>query len=79
MEILYLGLVLLISLFCDYMIWQHFSDCFERQFNLTNQILSKQQFQEDEEMKDSLEEVLNGDSFDITGNEVIQHMDDEEE
>lgn len=79
METLYLIIIVLISLCCDYMIWKHFSACFEMQFNLTNRILSNQQFQEDEEMKETLNEVLTGESFDITGNEVIQHMVDEEE
>lgn len=56
MEAIYLGLIVFISLFCDYMIWQHFSACFERQFNLTNQILSKQRFQEEE--KETIDEIL---------------------
>ncbi len=77
MEALYIITVVLISLCCDYMLWQHFSACFEMQFKLTNQILSNQQFQEDEEMKETLDEVLAFD-FDITGNEVMQHMDEEE-
>ena len=77
MEALYIITVVLISLCCDYMLWQHFSACFEMQFKLTNQILSNQQFQEDEEMKETLDEVLAFD-FDITGNEVMQHMEEEE-
>ena len=51
--------------------------CFEMQFKLTNQIISNQQFHEDEEMKETLNEVLEFD-FDITGNEVMQHITEEE-
>ena len=38
MEALYITIIVLISLFCDFMLWQHFSACFEMQFKLTNQI-----------------------------------------
>ena len=77
MEALYITIIVLISLFCDFMLWQHFSACFEMQFKLTNQIISNQQFHEDDEMKETLNEVLEFD-FDITGNEVMQHIREEE-
>ena len=40
MDEMYIFIVLAISLFCDYLIWKHFSICFEMQFELANKLLA---------------------------------------
>tara|TARA_R110000824_G_scaffold5793_7_gene26647 strand:+ start:2013 stop:2237 length:225 start_codon:yes stop_codon:yes gene_type:complete len=40
MDEIYIFIVLTISLFCDYLIWKHFSMCFEMQYELANNLLA---------------------------------------
>jgi hypothetical protein len=40
MEVLILTLIVIVSLFFDYMLYLHFNTLFEDQFNLTNKLIS---------------------------------------
>ena len=70
--LVYLGMIILISTFIDYMLYLHFNTLFEDQFSLTNKLIK---MVENNNKKESQDLIFS--DFDITGNEVIQKQEEE--
>tara|TARA_R100000908_G_C3752728_1_gene147156 strand:- start:148 stop:354 length:207 start_codon:yes stop_codon:yes gene_type:complete len=68
MEVLLISLIIVMSIFFDYMLYLHFNTLFEDQFNITNKLIVMVNNNNAEEITD----------FDITGNEVMQVIQEEE-
>ena len=66
--LVYLFIVLLLGTLIDYMLFQHFNTLFEDQFNLTDKLIKMVEDKNKQELND----------FDITGNEVMQVIQEEE-
>jgi len=67
MEVLLISLIIVMSIFFDYMLYLHFNALFEDQFSLTNKLIVMVNNNQADEVTD----------FDITGNEVIQKQEEE--
>ena len=68
MEVLLISLIIVMSIFFDYMLYLHFNALFEDQFSLTNKLIVMVNNNQADEVTD----------FDITGNEVMQVIQEEE-
>jgi len=68
MEVLLISLIIVMSIFFDYMLYLHFNTLFEDQFSLTNKLIVMVNNNQADEITD----------FDITGNEVMQVIQEEE-
>ena len=68
MEVLLISLIIVMSIFFDYMLYLHFNTLFEDQFSLTNKLIVMVNNNQVDEITD----------FDITGNEVMQVIQEEE-
>ena len=64
MEVLLISLIIVMSIFFDYMLYLHFNTLFEDQFNITNKLIVMVNNNNAEEITD----------FDITGNLTLIHI-----
>ena len=68
MEVLLISLIIVMSIFFDYMLYLHFNTLFEDQFSLTNKLIVMVNNNQADEITEC----------DITGNEVMQVIQEEE-